>query len=324
VKHLVIVLTLLLAVSFFSAPAGADSQPTCIGQACDFALDVAGLQSKVAERINAGMKSQGIVDKEFPKENANVIKQVPFEVNGVRLVAVHLKIEPVQEGQAPVDNFLIVDPGATMIFANIRDLMTGKDLAFEAMALVKKEELPVDFGHTILEGTGDIDVVMVSDPICPYCQRAYEYFSRNMDRIKTVKLVHLPLAYHLGADTACQVIIYAEKHNISPRDAARFAYTELQAINPEGVDQNQKVKKAREEILTLFMAKFPALKESLGGDVTAALKKLEEETSEVMRKDAEMAAARNLESTPIIYVGGIRVDGFSEPQIESALSMLSE
>ena len=297
---------------------------SCLGQECDFSLDVKALQAKVAKRINTGMKAQGITDKEFPEENAKVIKQVPFQLNDLKLVAVHLKIEPIQEGQKAVDNYLVLDPGATMIFSNVRDLVTGKDMSFEAMALVKKEKLPADFGHTVMEGTGKVDVIMVSDPICPYCQKAFEYLLQNMDKVKSFKLVHLPLAGHLGADTACQVLIYAYKNKISPQEILKFAYTELTAVQPEGKDKDEKLKKAREEILNQFMTKFPALKKSLGSDAASAQKKLDEETNDVMQKDAELTKAHGLDFTPIIYVGGIRVDGFSQPQIESAFEMLSK
>jgi thiol:disulfide interchange protein DsbC len=59
---------------------------------------------------------------------------------------------------------------------------------------------------TVIDGTGAKKVVMITDPFCPYCSLADEWFASGN---ATRKILFLPLDFHEGADAVSEHILCA-------------------------------------------------------------------------------------------------------------------
>jgi thiol:disulfide interchange protein DsbC len=99
-------------------------------------------------------------------------------------------------------------PDKELIF--VGDLV-GKDLKSKtaerrgALAAKLAKELPLD--KAVKVGDGKISVVEFTDPDCPYCRKAYEYFTKRTD--VTHYVFFAPLA-HPAAITKVEYILDAE------------------------------------------------------------------------------------------------------------------
>ncbi len=90
----------------------------------------------------------------------------------------------------------------------------------------------VDLSKALKVGTGKIMVIEFTDPDCPYCRKAEEFFGKRTDVTRYIFLVPLPM--HPDAPAKAQVIL-------SAADGAK-AYTEimggsLDRKKPEGMTE---------------------------------------------------------------------------------------
>ena len=315
---LIIMLFVLLAASLVRAEEA--SVLTCVGaEDCGFTLDEKALKDNISLRISASMKAQNLQGA-YPLENSTITGSVPFMVGDLKLVAVRVELKPVKAGDKTITNYLIVDPGGRMTINGIQLLENGDDVIFPVLARLKRVELPADFGQTVIKGKGQAEAIMVTEVFCPYCREAFRYFIGNLDLIKDVKIVHLVLGSHPGADVAAWVMVYAEKHNLSPEAVLRFAFTNLKQPKPSpGGTVN--VPQFRKQVLEQFYVPFPDLKKALGEDLDAALKTLEAEAGPTVDADKAKCDKLGLDFTPVLFINGIRIDGFNQGEIKSALKL---
>jgi thiol:disulfide interchange protein DsbC len=90
----------------------------------------------------------------------------------------------------------------------------------------------VDLDKAVKVGSGKITVIEFTDPDCPYCRKAEEFFGKRTDVTRYIFLVPLPM--HPEAPAKAQVIL-------SATDGAK-AYTEimggsLDRKKPEGITE---------------------------------------------------------------------------------------
>ena len=100
----------------------------------------------------------------------------------------------------------------------------------------------VDLDKAIKVGTGKITVIEFTDPDCPYCRRAEEFFAKRSDVTRYIFLVPLPM--HPDAPAKAQYIL-------SAADGAK-AYAEvfggsLDRKKPEGITEQGKKRQAEHE-----------------------------------------------------------------------------
>ena len=174
-------------------------------------LDEAGFRDNVLLRIRS-MKPEY---KYFPAEKINIEKQssTRVEADGVslELVAVKITLDPPDgTDEKAGELIMLVDRSGTLMFSDIRAIATGKSLVQDAMDEVSVVELAEDVGETVFTGGGKTEVVLVSDPLCPYCRRAWDMVMSDPAKIGNFKLVHMPLPMHSGADVACMILAYAK------------------------------------------------------------------------------------------------------------------
>lgn len=100
----------------------------------------------------------------------------------------------------------------------------------------------VDLDKALKVGSGKITVIEFTDPDCPYCRRAEEYFGKRTDVTRYVFLVPLPM--HPEAPAKAQ-------HILSAADGAK-AYTavmggSLDGKKPQGITEQGKKRLAEQE-----------------------------------------------------------------------------
>jgi protein-disulfide isomerase len=295
----------------------------CYGpEDCKFKLDEKNFQATVAKRISNQIKDRSGTDRPLPLENVKVLESMPFAAGGYQLVAVKFEVSPLDgQGEKGV-NFVVVDPSGSWI-VELTNLGDGKNMGFVPVAGLRRQEIPADLGQVVFKGQGQAEVVMFSDPICSFCQMALQHLIRSLKQVKEIRLVHFPLANHIGADTACSVLIYAEKNQMDLPAITRFAYEYLDPSDQQA-DKSGQIPEIKKSILAKFMGRFPDLAAKLGADPALALAKLEQETAAELAKDRQIATDYKINATPVIFINGLKLDGYRRGELDAALALANQ
>lgn len=241
-------------------------------------------------------------------------KAAPFA--GTDIYVVRGALAPKGGQSQPFTMFVSAD--GRFYVSEIVDLGAGKSILKDARDRMRVEDLKT-LGHSLLKGTGAPVVVYVSDPFCPYCRTAFLYLMGKTAAFSELKLAHFPLTSHPGADIACALMAWAaDKAPERSLDFARFAYADLPA--PKVADRSQaNLRKAWVEVANAFLVRFPELK-TLGKDGEAIVDALGGSPwDQTVREDMAKAAALDISGTPVIFVGGARVDGFDQTKLGALL-----
>lgn len=241
-------------------------------------------------------------------------KAAPFA--GTDIYVVRGALAPKGGQSQPFTMFVSAD--GRFYVSEIVDLGAGKSILKDARDRMRAEDLKT-LGHSLLKGTGKPAVVYVSDPFCPYCRTAFVYLMGKTAAFSEFKLAHYPLTSHPGADIACALMAWAaDKAPERSLDFARFAYADLPA--PKVADRGQaSLRKAWVEVAAAFLARFPELK-ALGKDGEAIVDALGGSPwDQAVREDMAKAAALDISGTPVVFVGGARVDGFDQARLGALL-----
>lgn len=113
-----------------------------------------------------------------------------------------------------------------------------------ALTPVSLHAADLDLDKAVKVGSGKITVIEFTDPDCPYCRKAEEFFGKRTDVTRYIFLVPLPM--HPDAPAKSQFIL-------SAADGAK-AYTEvmggsLDRKKPEGITEQGKKRLAEHEQL---------------------------------------------------------------------------
>jgi glutaredoxin len=157
----------------------------------------------------------------------------------------------------------------------------------------------------------------VSDPFCPYCRQALEYLTSQLPRIANLKLVHLPLAMHPGAEAAAWIMEFAREEAADLyRQAVNFAYTDLQV--PAG-DNGQALHgdEAQKNVIKQFLGKFPQLTKQPLDAFLYYLKGKYEPQDLATRKTLQKL---QISGTPVVIINGQPVHGFDRKEIGNRLN----
>ena len=111
-----------------------------------------------------------------------------------------------------------------------------------ALTPVSVRAADLDLDKAVKVGSGKITVIEFTDPDCPYCRKAEEFFGKRTDVTRYIFLVPLPM--HPDAPAKAQYIL-------SATDGAK-AYTavmggSLDNKKPEGITEQGKQRLAEQE-----------------------------------------------------------------------------
>jgi len=110
----------------------------------------------------------------------------------------------------------------------------------------KLKDLPMD--KAIKIGSGKNTVIEVTDPDCPYCRKASEFFSKRTD--VTRYIFFLPLSMHPDAESKVRYILSSEDPALAYEDvmSGRYDETPLPEFKDNGVFE---IHKAATDLLGL-------------------------------------------------------------------------
>ncbi|TYT76338.1 DsbA family protein [Desulfobotulus mexicanus] len=269
-------------------------------------LNVENLKKSIAQRtvLSWGQKDERF--QSFGPDQVRVDQQIPIKFKDSVLFAVKVAlILPPPENKEEV-LLLVVDAGGQMQFTDIQDLASGRSLFEEPMSVLRRiEKLPADFGKQLFQGSGMNELVVVSDPFCPYCRQGWAFLKGQREKMKSLRLVHFPL--NRISELVCMALADAEARDFKVLEMTDFVYGELHYIQDPKAIVNQ------------FMKAFPELKKNWGEDADSALNYLESKYADKVRKERMDAQALGIQSTPIFFVNGYMVEGFRADKLGELL-----
>lgn len=269
-------------------------------------LDEMKLKEQIVSRIQKANAGKSEAHKNFDSKMVIVEKKIAFQSLGQMLYGVRLKVLPALPDQKHEFLYLIVDPSLTVQYSDILDMETGASVLNPVMVGLRRIDLPArGIGSEIYKGGGAHQIVLISDPFCPYCRQVWGYLVQHKDKIKSLKLSHYPI--HTVSEIACAVLEFAQQRRLNIFDIVNFSYTKLNSGESPA------------EILRQYAAEFPLLKKYWGNDLEAAAKKLLAEYLPAVQKEQSEIKDMGIAGTPITFVDGYMIEGGNFPKFDELM-----
>lgn len=282
-------------------------------------LDGNALKAAVRERVSMILTANGKGEavRNFTVNDITIKASQKVDVQGLSLYAVKLGLKnPERLDVATQDEMtLLVDASGTVQFNGVNRIATGEDVGMGKATDITRLELPQGISQVLAKGTGTHNVTFVSDSFCPYCRTAYGHLMDRMNSVSELRLVHMPLPIHPGADMASWVMNYAlgnaQELGINPAEVVKFAYTKLNA--PE----TQDIEAAQKSVLVQMVSAFPGLTKTVNQDELLYL--LKGKYSPLQEKHTQALTRLRITGTPAVIIDGQPVMGFNAPEIDRLL-----
>ena len=276
---------------------------------------MAGLQE---EKLvgNVLLRFQGIIAEKggdpdsVTRESIVLERSIPFEVNvsghSLTMYAVRMMVmSGPEKGQNQPVTLIVDETGTIQLDGVFADLSTGRSIHQQVMdELARLEENP-PVGDLLLKGPGQADVLFLSDPFCPYCRHAYDFLLDQQNRISELKIAHFPLNPDSGA-VALTFLMMEHKGKDSFRDVVDFAYTIDRALLTDNADLS---------VIRIYNEEFEAYTRT----PEEMFDYLQEKHQGNLLVQMEQMRGIGLSGTPLIFVDGIRVEGFNRDRVENLL-----
>ena len=274
-------------------------------------------------------KVDGYDLKNITADSIVILQKTPIQWDSMTFFAVKIKVPeiPGAKGKLPPKISFVTDQSGTLQFDNIRKLESGRSITSAALKMMesptetKKEKkapvkpvrIPPDFGTTFFNGSGKHEVILVSDPFCPFCGKAYLYLMKNKRRIKKINLAHFPLASHPGATLTAWAIKHAEKKGLGPR-LIDFAYTSLK---PTKKEMGKSLDEVRMALAAKIIRKFPELSDGMKPRVF--YNHLKNLYGDKVKKEKDLLIKFGVTSVPFIIIDGDLIRGFQPSEMDDLL-----
>jgi len=159
-----------------------------------------------------------------------------------------------------------------------------------------------DSALVTFKGKGDLDITIVSDPLCWHCRLGHKLLSEYPELYGTVRLAFFPRQAFIGSDMAAWILEDAVGTD-SLKQKIDFAYEFLKQPKTEDLTE------ARDIILTQFLFQFPdMLKDGESVDQLAA--RLEKNHRAHVNETAELCRKAELPGTPVLLAGKYVLMGY--------------
>lgn len=284
--------------------------------------DELSLRASVAERVNLILAERGQGDGALvPIEAITVQKVQPVQVRDIKLYAVKLSLKASGTINGvftePEEMILLTDSTGTVQFGMVTDIATGDELAMIQATSLLDFAFPDHLAKPFLIGQGTHDVTLVSDPYCPYCRQALDYLKTQLPLIANLKLAHLPLAMHPGADAAAWIMEFARQEVTELyNQIVEFAYSGLRT--PSGTDGKAlRGDDAQKHVIKQFLDQFPKLTTQPLDAFLFFLKGNYEQQDISTRRALQKL---RISGTPVVIIDGQAVHGFDQKEIVKRLS----
>ncbi|WFS63509.1 hypothetical protein LF599_04905 [Pseudodesulfovibrio thermohalotolerans] len=159
------------------------------------------------------------------------------------------------------------------------------------------------FDQAVVEmrGKGDLDVVVVTDPLCWHCRLAHKLLGEYPKLYGRLRLSFFPRRSFIGSDMAAWIMEDAAGSDRLPK-LIDFAYEDLQQPKSEDLME------ARMIVLAQFTKAFPELLH--GTTLDALYLRLQKDHESHVLESVKLARTAHLPGTPILVAGDTVVLGF--------------
>jgi len=152
-----------------------------------------------------------------------------------------------------------------------------------------------------LAGTGDLDIVVVTDPLCWHCRLGHKLLGEYPDQYRTLRLSFYPRLSFIGSDMAAWVLEDAAGTD-RLKAFVDYAYSDLKMPKTDDLLQ------ARMLVLMQFTEAFPdLLKDTTLPELAVRLQK--EHEPHIM-KTTDLAKVADLPGTPVLIAGDTVLVGY--------------
>ena len=278
------------------------------------------LRAAVTERVNMILIERG-QEAVIPIEAVSIELIQPVQVRHITLYAVKLSLKTSGSVNGvftePEEMIILTDGSGTLQFGMVTDIASGNEVAMVQALSLTRMAFPEHLAKPYLAGTGNHDVTLVTDPFCPYCRQALEYLTSQLPLIAQLKLVHLPLAMHPGAEAAAWVMEFArEEAKDLYKQVVNFAYTALM-VPADATGQSLHGEEAQKHVIKQFIGKFSKLTKQPLDAFTYYLKGKYEPQDLSTRKTLQKL---RISGTPVVIIDGQPVHGFDQKEIGNRLN----
>ncbi|CCH48265.1 DsbA family protein [Pseudodesulfovibrio piezophilus] len=161
----------------------------------------------------------------------------------------------------------------------------GCDPQYRALA----ENALVEF-----KGTGDLDILVVTDPLCWHCRLGHKLLKEYPNLYRSVKLSFFPRRSFMGSDMAAWILEDAADSPLL-KQKVDFAYENLKQ------PKTQDLAEARMVVLQQFLIFFPDMLE--GTNIDALYARLEHDHQQHVLESSALGNALKLPGTPVLVAG---------------------
>ncbi|WP_045212337.1 DsbA family protein [Desulfonatronovibrio magnus] len=267
------------------------------------------LMDNVLKRFQSLMAAQGGNADSLSAESIEIEKKVPFEVtlsgHNIELYAIKVALQDEASGMKQNVTLIVDSTGAIQLDGALVDLATGSSVHQEAMDELNRLDREMEVGDVLFQGQGEIDVLFLSDPFCPYCRHAYDYLIEQKGRINKFKIAHFPISPTSGA-VALTLLMMEHKGEDNFQDVVEFAYT---------IDRGQLSGNADHSVIDIFNEQFQVFDDSPEDVFEYLQSKHQNKLAEEMSVMRDMG----LTGTPLIIVDRVMVSGFNRDRIDKLL-----
>lgn len=278
-------------------------------------LDRDSLRASMAHRVNLILADRGMGQTEAITLDAIRIDAVqPVVLKGMTFFAVKMSLHAGSAGGAfpqPEEMIILTDPTGSYQFGMVSDIATGDEAAMVQAAELTRFKFPENLAKPFVKGQGQKNVIMITDPFCPYCRQAYNYLMDQLKLIASFSLVHFPLPGHPGAETAAWIMEFArEEAKDLYRQIVDFAYSALRA--PTGLNPID----SQRDIINQYLKKFPKLTTQPADLFYFYLKGKYEAPDLATRKELQRL---RITGTPMVIIDGQVIQGFDQKEMHNRL-----
>lgn len=187
----------------------------------------------------------------------------------------------------------------------------------QVSAPAKKEEAPADkvgpkgcspeyraiFDQAVVEmrGKGDLDVVVITDPLCWHCRLGHKLLGEYPEKYGRLRLSFFPRKSFIGSDMGAWVL-----EDVAGTDKVQayvdYAYSDLKQPKTDDLLE------ARMLVLLQFTEKFPELLD--GTTIEELYVRLQKDHEAHVLESAALSRAAKIPGTPILVAGDEVLMGF--------------
>lgn len=296
-----VLLILLMTVLFFPSSLAAGLQDDS-------------LVNNLVKRFREVVADRGGDPESIVKENIVIQRSIPFDMNIsgqiLTMYAVRLLLSIPDTGQKQNLTMIVDRTGTIQLDGAFVDLITGRPIHQGVMDELNRVEQDLQLGDILYKGSGRAEVLFLSDPFCPYCRQAYEFFLTQKDRVDELSIAHFPLDPGSGA-VALTFLMMDHKGNDNFQKVVDFAYK---------VDRNRLAGNPDHAVIRIFNEKF----NTYPGTPEEVFVYLTEKHQNSLARDMDDMRGIGLSGTPMIIIDGVKVEGFNRNRVNDLLNQQAD